>query len=81
LGPLEARKYQSDEVPSRRHVLAEQILSIERQSLAFKNRRLNPVDSYNSDEFRGEVKKVRREAYPGATGLRKKLENLPPEPK
>jgi hypothetical protein len=62
-------------------VLAEQILSIERQSLAFKNRRLNPVDSYNSDEFRGEVKKVRREAYPGATGLRKKLENLPPEPK
>ncbi|HEX5395333.1 MAG TPA: hypothetical protein VFW52_03230 [Candidatus Saccharimonadales bacterium] len=80
LGPFEAKKYQSDEAPSRRHVLAEQILTIERQSLAFKNRLLNPIDSYDSDEFRNEVKKARGERYPGATALRRKLENLPPEP-
>jgi hypothetical protein len=81
LGPLEVKKYQSDEIPSRRHVLAEQVLKIERQSEAFDKKLLNPEDSYNSNEFRGEIKKVRGERYPGATALHIKLRRLPPEPK
>ena len=71
---LDRKRYQSDEVPSRRHALAEEILDIEEQAQAFKDRLLNPADIYESDKARKERKKF--EGHPAAPDIRERILEL-----
>lgn len=74
LNPTNNRYYRTDEVPSRRQALAEEIYAIERQGEAFKRGLLNPEDVYVFKESRDKRKEF--ETHPEAPDIRQRIEGL-----
>lgn len=77
LGPFERKHYQSDELPSRRYSLAQEIYFIRRQGEAFRNLLLNPRESYVSKKER-DIRKV-YEQHPDRPDMRQRFEQLKPK--